>query len=183
MQITSEVILRAAQGDVGSFEEIYKAASGFVFNVALRVAGNAADAADIAQDVFVKVHRSLGRFEHRSSFKTWLYRITVNAALNHRKSTAKHSGTRADFDDALEYEDKRENVKDALDRKERERTLQALLDRLDEDQRACIVLREIEGLDYSEISEALGVKLNTVRTRLKRAREKLMEMAAVAKKG
>lgn len=183
MQINSEVILKAAGGDIASFEEIYKAASGFVYNVALRVVGNAADAADITQDVFVKVYRNLRCFEQRSSLKTWLYRVTVNAALNHRKSMAKYTRSRADYDDALEYEDPKENIKDMLDRKEREKKLQALLDRLDPDQRACIVLREIEGLDYNEISEALGVKLNTVRTRLKRAREKLIQLAGVAKKG
>jgi RNA polymerase sigma-70 factor (ECF subfamily) len=176
-EIAREIILKAREGDIASFEEIYRAVSGFVYNVALRVVGNAEDAAEAAQDAFVKVHRNLKNFEHRSSFKTWVYRITVNAALNYRRSRVKHTRGRADYDDALEHADPQENVRDKLDREDREMKLRGLLNSLDEDQRVCIILREIQGLDYKEIAETLRINLNTVRSRLKRAREKLFALA------
>lgn len=182
VEITREVILKAREGDIASFEEIYKAVSGFVVNVALRVVGNAEDAAEVAQDVFVKVYHNLKNFERRSSFKTWIYRITVNAALNYRKSRAKHARRRADYDDALEHTDPHENARDKLDREDEEKKLRVLLDSLDEDQRVCIILREIQGLDYKEIAETLEINLNTVRSRLKRAREKLLALTQMRRR-
>jgi len=72
-----------------AFEAIYKATSGFVYNVALRITQKPADAEDITQEVFVKIYKSLKDFEFKSSFKTWVYRITVNAALNHVRASKK----------------------------------------------------------------------------------------------
>ena len=176
-EIGDDVILSAAQGDLRSFEEIYKAASGFVYNVSLKVTGNNEDACEITQDVFMKVHKNLKSFERRSSLKTWLYRITVNTALNYKRRTSQELQKRVEPDDKIQYADKKNATKEMIDQQDNDARVNALLDQLDVDHRTCIVLREIQGLNYKEIAEALNINLNTVRTRLKRARQKLLELA------
>jgi len=174
--IPKDIIELASRGDVKAFEEIYKKTSAFVYNVALRITGNADDTAEVTQDAFMKIYKNLKNFKHLSSFKTWIYRIAVNAALNCRKASKKHLKNRADYDLASQSFGAPEKVRSFVDSKDREKSLSVLLDALNPDQRACIVLREIEGLDYREIAEALKININTVRSRLKRARERLLSL-------
>ncbi len=161
-----------------AFESIYKASSGFVYNVALRIAGKSHDAEEVTQEVFIKVYRNLKYFQFRSSFKTWVYRITVNTALNLYKRVSREMNRRRDFDDVARTvasgEDVAGEVQDREERKAHEARLAELLDTLNPEQRSCIVLREIEGLSYQEMAQALGVNINTVRTRLRRARVALL---------
>ena len=157
-----------------AFEEIYKALSSFVYSVALRITNNADDTKEVTQDVFVKIYKNLKRFRFQSSFKTWIYRITANAALNTLKRSSRETGQRADCDIVLKSKDDRHTITQGIDREVNRKLLSSLLDVLNPDQRACIVLREIEGLDYKEISTALNININTVRSRLKRARETLL---------
>jgi RNA polymerase sigma-70 factor (ECF subfamily) len=87
MDISREILIKAAQGGISEFEALYKAAAGFVYTVALRVTANEQDAQEVTQDVFLKIHKKLKDFRFRSSFKTWVYRITVNTALNTLRRT------------------------------------------------------------------------------------------------
>jgi RNA polymerase sigma-70 factor, ECF subfamily len=170
--ISRETIEEAASGDIDAFAHIYRAASGFVYTLAYRVALNKEEAEEITQDVFLKIHRHLRSFQFRSSFKTWLYRIAVNTALNAHKRLRKERMRRADVEDI-------ENVIAApvsLDDQGAKDLVRGLLERLNPDQRACIMLREIEGLSYEEMARALRVNVNTVRSRLKRARMALVEL-------
>ena len=178
--ITKDIIARAAHADMSAFEEIYKKTSVFVYNVALRITNNSQDAAEVTQDVFMKIYRNLGRFNFLSSFKTWIYRITVNAAINYKKSAARHVKQRVDYESAVKSVVIRKTARDKIDREYRKERVSVLLSELNPEQRACIALREIEGLDYGEIADVLKININTVRSRLKRAREKLL---AFAKKG
>jgi RNA polymerase sigma-70 factor (ECF subfamily) len=173
-EIPAELVRSAMDGDAAAFERIYRLSSGFVYTVALRVLGNAADAEDLTQEVFVKVHASLGSFAFRSSFKTWLYRVTMNMTINayHRKS--RDARRRADLDEASAAASCEGGQRRELASDEAGRALGALLGRLTAEHRAVIVLRELEGLSYEEMSAALGININTVRTRLRRAREALM---------
>lgn len=175
--IPREILTRASGGDGEAFAEVYRAASGFVYTVALGITRDAADAEEVTQDVFIKVHRHLQRFDFRSSFKTWLYRVTVNAALNAYRASARKRRRFVPFDDgvAADIPDERPATP-AQERDERAR-LDRFLALLSVELRSCIVLRELEGLDYKEIAAALGIPLNTVRSRLKRAREALVEHA------
>jgi RNA polymerase sigma-70 factor (ECF subfamily) len=177
VDISNEIIAKAIEGDMSAFEEIYRSASGFVYSVALRVTGNRSDADEVTQDVFVKVHHSLRDFGFRSSLKTWIYRIAVNTAINHHKRLARHSDRRVDLETEMLPGQGREKIDEMSDKEEAERKVSVLLGSLDADQRACLVLREIEGLDYKEIARTLSINLNTVRSRLKRAREKLIGVA------
>ena len=172
--ISKDTIERASGGDIGAFEEIYRVSSYFVYNVALRIVNNASDAEDITQDVFMKIYKSLGRFRFKSSFKTWVYRITVNTAINTYKRVSKESKHRGNYDIALKTQPADDEAKERVERKEKEELLKSLLDKLSIKQRSCIVLREIEGLSYEEISRVLGININTVRSRLKRARLALL---------
>lgn len=179
--ISRDIIERAQAGDIDTFEAIYKATSGFVFNVSLRVVNNRQEAQEVTQDVFVKIYHSLKEFEFRSSFKTWAYRIAVNTALNACKRSNKHDCRRQDLDSVIDTQaasiDSRKELIEKDEQQHARGKLESLLAGLNPDQRACIVLREIEGFSYEEISRTLRINLNTVRTRLKRAREALMAHA------
>ncbi len=174
--------MKAARGDMAAFEEIYKTASGFVYNVALRITNNPNDADEVTQDVFVKVHKNLRDFGFRSAFKTWIYRITANTALNHCKWRGRREKGNVEYDPAVHDIAAPDCAIAEVDSGDSEKKVAALLEVLDPDQRACIVLREIEGLDYRTIADTLKININTVRSRLKRAREKMMA-AAPGRKG
>jgi len=171
--ISTGLIEQAARGNMEAFRKIYKATSLFVYNVALRVTNNPEDAQEVTQDVFIKAHRSLKNFRFQASFKTWIYRITVNTAMNACKKASKNRSRRADYDIVIKTQSVSGSQEKAVEKKENERIIAALLDTLNPDQRACIVLREIEGLNYKEIADALKTNINTVRSRLKRARHAL----------
>ncbi len=170
MQSLTENILRqAAEGDIAAFEAIYRACSGFVFNVACRVVNSRDDADEVTQEVFLTMHRQLKNFRFQSAFKTWTYRITINTAINYAKKKSKEQNRTVEYMDNNEYQNTiQEN--DASDKD----VVTTLLAMLTPDQRACLVLRSIEGLSYQEIAEALDININTVRSRIKRAREALM---------
>ena len=175
--ISRDIIAKAARGDIEAFEDIYRKTSTFVYNVAFRITNNSEDADEVTQDVFMKIYRHLKNFNSLSSLNTWTYRITVNTAINRLKAEKKHTDGKADYDPAAQAVSQKEEIRNNIDSKER---VSVLLSALNPDQRACIVLREIEGLNYKEIAQALRININTVRSRLKRARQRLL---AFAKKG
>jgi len=169
-----DIIQKASKGDLKAFEEIYKAASGFVYSCAHRVVNNASDAEEITQEVFLKVHKNLEKFEFRSSLKTWIYRITVNTAINYSKKMKREMPPHKEIENEQPLADTEHRIDNIIENSDNERVLQALLGILNPDQKACLILREIEGLDYKEIAAALRININTVRSRLKRARETLV---------
>jgi RNA polymerase sigma factor (sigma-70 family) len=178
-EISHETIMRAVGGDMEAFEAIYKATSGFVYNVALKMVQKTTDAEEITQDVFVKIYKSLKDFEFKSSFKTWIYRITVNTALNRCRQAVKERVV-VEMEDISIIPANKDDLKERIEAEDSNRKAGQMLSVLNPEQRACIVLRELEGLDYQEISKALDIPINTVKSRLKRGRETL---AAHAKKG
>ena len=177
-EILPTTIERAARGDMAAFEEIYRAAAGMVYATALRITANTADADEVTQDVFVKIFQNLRRFQFRSSLKTWIYRITVNTAINAYRRGQREAGRRADFDVALATTGVAAHQYEVLEHKDRQALADRLLARLNPEQRACLVLREIQGLRYEEIAEVLNVNVNTVRSRLRRARLALMALGS-----
>lgn len=161
-------------GDIDAFEEIYKISSGYVYTIILKVVGNKEDAEEVTQDVFISVYKNLKRFGFRSSFKTWLYRIAVNRAINMFNKRKKERPRKVLFDENIDYAREENDTKTDIDKKHDEKVLEAILEELPPDQKACLVLKEIEGMKYEEIAQTLNINLNTVRSRLKRAREKLI---------
>ncbi len=169
--IPEEIISKAAEGDTEAFRSLYEETADMVYAVALRVSHSKEDAEEISQEVFLKVYSHLKQFKYKSSFKTWIYRITMNAAINFAKKNAKWKKTFS-FDESFFEEDKMMLSDDYHQQKEQK--IQELLSWLNPDQRACMLLRVVEGLSYKEIAEILQVNINTVRTRLIRARKALL---------
>ena len=179
MEISKELIIRAARGDMDAFEEIYRASSGYVYAVAYRVTGRKEDAEEVTQDVFISVHRNLRSFAFKSAFTTWVYRIAMNTAINLYRKKSKERGGNVPFDDAIDpgiHPHEGEDAVRALEKKDTKKLVQSMLGSLSEDQRACVIMKDLEGLKYEEIAKALNINLNTVRSRLSRAREKLVSL-------
>jgi len=173
-EIDKDIINMAARGDTTALEEIYKQYSSTVYTIALGITRDRQDAEEATQDVFIKVFRSLNDFRFGSSFGTWLYRISVNTAINVYRKHARRVTMSIPYDElkdsgmaAPQIQQNETRQQDAAAR------VTALLDNLSPEHRACITLREIEGLDYKDIAGVLKIPLNTVRSRLKRAREAL----------
>ncbi|MFC1594165.1 RNA polymerase sigma factor [Candidatus Omnitrophota bacterium] len=172
--VTRDIVHAASQGDMIAFEQIYRSTVDFVYSVVYRVTGNQHDAEEVAQDVFLKVYKNLKRFQFRSSFKTWVYRIAVNTAINTYKKVSKDVRRRVDFESTLETQGVSGEAHNNIEHEDSQEKIQSLLTVLNPDQRTCILLREIEGKNYQEIADILRININTVRSRLKRARETLM---------
>lgn len=175
--IDFDMLKRASGGDIEAFEDIYRTFSGFVYNVARGITRDRADAEEVTQDVFIKAYRGLKGFRFGSSFKTWIYRIAVNEALNRYNRSKKEKIRRANYDDSIETQPAAHLGAEEIMRSDNETRYAMLLEKLDRHQRACLVLRGIEGLSYKDIAGVLRIPINTVRSRLKRARQALLEKA------
>lgn len=156
-----------------------------VFNMVARLLDDPADAADVAQEVFLKVFRNVGSFRGDSSLKTWIYRIAVNEARNQRRWFSRHRrqeiGLEADpgergCQDWL-ADPGRSPFESTLDR-ETEALIEQALAQVNANFRAALVLREIEGMSYEEIAEILEISLGTVKSRILRGRDALRKQLA-----
>ncbi|MFA5272420.1 MAG: RNA polymerase sigma factor [Candidatus Omnitrophota bacterium] len=177
IDISKDTLRLASGGNVAAFEEIYKETSGFVYNVALRVSRNRADSEEITQEVFMKIYHNLKNFQFRSSFKTWVYRITVNAAINRYRQSTREVENKADYKIQIETFSSGHKAAEGIIQSDNEEIVSALLETLIPEHKTCLILRELEGLSYQDISSVLKIPINTVRSRLKRAREALLIQA------
>jgi len=170
-----------------SAEEVFHQYAPRVYNLARRMLNSDADAEDVTQDVLLQVVRKLPSFRGEAAFPTWLYRVTVNAALAHRRKRAVHQEHRArgPFDLIMEEQTPSGPVRRwsigpeeaALDR-ETQQLIEQAIAALPEDYRDVFVLSDIEGLPNAEIGEMLGLSLPAVKSRLHRARQKLRDALA-----
>lgn len=151
-----------------TFEDIYDAYFDYVWRSLRRLGVPEVSADDAAQDVFVVVHRRLGDFEGRSTLKTWLFGIALRVARSHRRRLARKGHVDPLPPDVLSEESDPEAE---VEKRKAIGVLDAFLNSLDEDKRAVFVLAEIEQMTAPEIEAALGVKLNTVYSRLRAARK------------
>lgn len=184
-EIDAELVRKAQAGDHGAFRQLFDRYHKRVYAVAFGVLKNRHDALDCVQEGFVKVHRHLPNFQGSSSFYTWLYRIVMNLAIDQlrRRKTAKpvefDDGFRRDSqepgDDAIVARLLDENPRKAVIRRELLEKVQLALAELPEYHRQVILLREIEGMSYEEMAEALDVPKGTIMSRLFHARKKMQE--------
>ena len=175
--IDDQLVRQAASGNIRAFEEIYKIVSPYVFTLALRSLNNTHDAQEVTQDVFLKIHRNLKQFRFDSSFKTWIYRIALNTSINMLKKRSKERQRHTEFDEAhMKGQTLTHADNTNIDKEDAGYRVKLFMQHLNEDQKICLMLREIDGLSYQEIADVLEVNLNTVRTRIKRAREALLEI-------
>ena len=187
------LVERCRQGDPTAFARLVALHESMVFNLAARLIGDAEEAKDVAQDVFLQVYRTLGRFEGRSSLKTWIYRIVVNQCHNrHRWWRRRKKDCSRPLDELTPADQARLVAGDRgpaspyeeLRRRERSGRVQAALSSVSFDHRAILLLREVEELSCEAIAATLGIPEGTVKSRLARAREALrVRLAACLEEG
>jgi len=182
MEEDFELLAKFKKGDRQAFELLVRKHKTTVFNTIYSIIGNAQEADDIAQEVFLKVYTKAGSFKGKSSFSTWLYRITVNKCVDElRKINNKVISYETEFN-----EEEKLKLKDVLASKEKDSTeelrqkelqdiIQKAMNSLPEKYRIILTLREIEGLSYNEISQIMKISLDKVKIWLLRARQKLKE--------
>ena len=179
-----DLVQRVQAGDSAAFRTLYDKYHRRAFAVAMGVVKNEDDALDAVQNAFVKVHKNIHKFEGSSSFYTWLYRIVMNVSIDHVRRTSRRKTL--DFDERALHEESEvagdgalvprvtdANPGKAALRRELGSAIQAALAQLPEHHRAVIVLREIEGMSYEEMAEALEVPKGTIMSRLFHARKKM----------
>ncbi|PYL09949.1 MAG: RNA polymerase subunit sigma [Verrucomicrobia bacterium] len=180
-----DLVRRCQAGDTEAFDELVSRYRIRVFSMIYNMVHNEQDAWDLAQDSFVKAWKSIKRFRGRSSFYTWIYRIVMNVTIDWlRKRQVKGGGV--EFDDTTQLREvdpasKTVPKKEALPYETMERDeVRARIDKaiaqLSPEQRAVILMKEIEDMQYHEIAEALGCSIGTVMSRLFYARKKLQNL-------
>lgn len=174
-----KLIEKIKQGDGSAFEPLVLENQKQVYNLALRMVGNEEDAFDISQDAFMKAFNSIGKFRGESKFSVWLYRLTTNVCLDFLRAKKRKpyiSLNQGDGDDEsyeISIPDDRFCPETTLEKHELQKSIHNGLQQLPEDYRSILLLREIDGLSYDEISDALKLEPGTVKSRLFRARKKL----------
>ncbi len=180
-----QLIEKFKAGEHEAFDQLVEKYSGRAYQIAYGILGSRQDAEEVAQDVFVRIHRALPRFRGDSEFTTWMYRIAMNLARNkYRWNKSRGSQRNVSIDAPLDGTDdpdaKRLDVvegrlapdeKASLD--ELEQRALAELDNLPELYRQALMLRNVDELSYEDIADLLGCKLGTIKSRIARAREEL----------
>ena len=179
----SEFLERLRNGEPEAFDNLVTRYSGDIYAVLYRITESAEDAADLTQETFLSALRSIRSFRGESELKTWLTRIAINHSRNRfrwwkrRKKDATISLDSPLGDSELPFGDsiagENESAEDAVLRRERETALRKALSQLPEHYREVIVLCDIEGFTYDEISAALEINIGTVKSRIARGREEL----------
>lgn len=177
----NEVLLikRSQKGNVEAFEELIKDYKKTAYNIALRVLKNKEDAEDISQEALIKVYRSIDKFNMQSSFRTWLYRIVVNTCLDFKRKKTIDTYSidepvkTNDNEIQRQIEDNTNNPDILFEKELNSKMVLEAVEMLDDDFKTIIVLRDLQGFSYHEISEILCCNPGTVKSRLNRARKKL----------
>lgn len=176
----SDLIVRAAAGDPAAFQTLVERHRAMVYRIAFQFSGNHHDAEDIAQDVFIKVFRSLAAFRHDAQLSSWLYRIVMNACIDHRRRQVPVASVAGD-----EAQQSLLNLREAAPSPEQRAyagelgaRLEAAIARLPDGQRLVFIMRHHQGLKLCEIARALGLAEGTVKRQLHAAVHRLRRALA-----
>ena len=179
------LISRAAKGEEAAFSSLMERYEKLVFNLAYQYTQNREDAADVSQEVFLKLWRTLATFRGESSFSTWIFRITQNSALDLLRKRAGNATVSLTMEDEDGDETGRErdlvdltvehDPAASVERSERAAAVREAIASLRADHREILILREMQGYSYTEIAEMLGLELGTVKSRINRARIQVKE--------
>ncbi|MET0144794.1 MAG: sigma-70 family RNA polymerase sigma factor [Ilumatobacteraceae bacterium] len=172
-------LVREAQGgDRDALDALLRRHYDRVHAVCRRIAGSTRDADDATQEAMISIVRSIARFDGRSAFSTWIYRIATNAALDELRRRKRRPQLHAVDDDGRPHEAADPAAERRLDAVADRQSIDEALDALPEDFRAAVVLRDVADLDYAEIAEALGIPVGTVKSRIARGRGQLAGLLA-----
>lgn len=179
--------------DASHFQSLVRRYQSSLFNAAYRILGNTDEAEEVVQETYIKVHENLKKFRRECSFKSWIFRIAHNMCVDILRTNKRRGGfkllafdpksthSEEDCSDGanpivFQVADSGLNPEEMLDFKEQSKVIEASLKELSEQQRAVVVLHDIEGLSYQEIAEIVGANLGTVRSRLHYGRLKLRQL-------
>ena len=177
-EIDQALVERVQKGDKAAFELLVAKYHRKIIRLVSRLVRDAAEVEDVTQEAFIKAYRALPQFRGESAFYTWLYRIAVNTAKNHLATQGRRAptSTEANAEEAETFAEA-DQLRDIntpesmLMSKQIAQTVNSAMEALPDELRTAITLREIEGLSYEEIAEAMGCPIGTVRSRIFRARE------------
>ncbi|MBL0181077.1 MAG: RNA polymerase sigma factor [Chitinophagaceae bacterium] len=177
-----ELIVQLQQGDESAFKKLVDEWQDMVYNTALSIVQDEDDADDITQDVFIQVYQSVSSFKGESKFSTWLYRITVNRALDHEKK--KKTKKRFAFVQSIFRNNDEEQVQPAefnhpgvqLEKKESAAELFNALKRIPDKQRIAFTLHKLEGQSYQEVAEIMNTSLYAVESLIARSKTNLKKI-------
>jgi RNA polymerase sigma-70 factor (ECF subfamily) len=179
----AELVTELQAGSETAFDWLVTHYHGPVYNLILGMLGDTADAADAAQEVFLKAFKGIRQFRQGSSLKTWLYRIAIREALNHRRWFKRHLQKNVSIDAQpeegfaqIDVADLSATPFDRLAAQEIQIAVQVALQQVPEVFRSAVILRDLEGLSYEEVAEVLEVSVGTVKSRILRGRRALKEI-------
>jgi RNA polymerase sigma-70 factor, ECF subfamily len=179
----AQLVAELQGGSDAAFDYLVTYYHASVYNLVYAILSDAADAADVTQEVFLHVFRGIRGFRRDSSLKTWIYRVSVRQALNHRRWCWRHHRNQISIDDqdetngcALELRDEDATPFEQLAAREMQATVHRALAAVPALFRSAVILRDLEGLSYEEISEVLEVSVGTVKSRILRGRRMLKEI-------
>ena len=167
-------------GDMTAFEQLFRRHQDRIYGIAYRMMNNREDAFDLTQEIFIRTYQKIGDFNFKSAFSTWLYRLALNLCtdeLRKQKSRRKREisttelGSLAEVSAIIQVDEN--TPEDYAISKEHEKQIWDAINSLKDKDRAVIILRDVEGLSYEEISEILKCSLGRVKSRLHEARQKL----------
>jgi RNA polymerase sigma-70 factor (ECF subfamily) len=163
---------KAKQGDARAFEELLAAYEKRIYNIAYRMMGNQSDAQDMAQEAIIKAYRNLGTFKGSCMFSSWVYRITVNTCLDEIRKRKKRNVLYLDAVDGegAAFTDRAPLPDQVAESKEKYEAILSAIGALSDDYRTVIVLRDMQGFSYQDISGITGCNIGTVKSRINRAR-------------
>lgn len=176
-QVDQALVERVQAGDKTAFDALVLKYQHKIVNLVSRYVHDSAETYDVAQEAFIKAYRAIDKFRGDSAFYTWLYRIAINTAKNHLVATSRRPPqSDVDAQDAEQFAGDtrlkdRDSPEHELLRDEIEKTVTDAINELPEDLKTAITLRELEGLSYEEIAQAMECPIGTVRSRIFRARE------------
>lgn len=175
----TQIVRRVLEGDVNAFEDLVTEHEKGVYAIAQRMMGNAEDAADMTQETFIKAYNSLSSFRGDSKFSVWLYRIATNVCLDFLRSRSRKPTVSLSVEDddgeetQMDIADESQSPEQLLERGLTRDAVRRGLKSLSPEYRQILLLREIQGLSYEEIAEALALEVGTVKSRIFRARKRL----------
>jgi RNA polymerase sigma-70 factor, ECF subfamily len=174
-QADSDLISRTASGDAAAFRELIHRHSGRVQGIAYQLTGDAEEARDVAQEIFLRIYQSLDSYNQRKPFEAWLYRLTVNLAIDYRRRRLRRP---AQADAALvdQAVDPQPGADQGVEGAELLGVVQRLLGRLSSHQKKVLVLRDLQNFSTDEVAAIVGCRPATVRVHLSRARRRIAEL-------
>lgn len=172
----NEIIRECLEGRQGAWETLMNTYAKRVFNMAYQFCGNREEAEDLTQDIFLKLHHALSKFDFQKNFTAWLLTLSKNYLIDEYRRTKWERTQRDEFDERVLAQSTLSGPEDNLARKETQAIIWEGLNRLSSEMRMAVILRDLQGRSYEEMAEILDLPLGTVKSRVNRARLALAEV-------